>query len=116
MSALRGRTIAATAWRGQLEAALADVREDPGAEPVHRLRVASERLKVWLTLSGDFALRRELSWLRSRAGRLRDLDVRLAMEVPGPLAARWRAQRSAARRALVAPLRSARVAKLLAAL
>lgn len=116
MSALRGRTIAATPWRVRLEEAIAFVRSDPGAEPVHRLRVASERLKVWLTLSGDFALREELSWLRARAGRVRDLDVRLAMGPPRRVAARWRRERAAARRTLLAALRSARVASLLAAL
>lgn len=67
-------------------------REGTDPEGVHQLRVAAQRLRVWLELGGraDPGLRE----LRTRAGSVRDLDVQL-LAGPPPLLAGWLLERRA---------------------
>lgn len=107
------------------------VRAGLDSRPVHAMRVAARRQRAALRVFGDFlppkALRRARRGLQSIArglGAVRDLDVQLealreyqAQQAPEraadlePLAAAWRAEREAAREALVAHLDSRGYAK-----
>lgn len=101
-------------WLAVLRDALPDAGTDP--ESVHRLRVASRRLDVWLRLAGRARLRDDLRWLRRAAGPVRDLDVLVAREWPAREARRLRTLRANARRALREALGDARLVGTLQAL
>jgi CHAD domain-containing protein len=106
-----------------------------GSDPegVHRMRVASRRMREVVALFRDAlpaatqALRSELGWARRSLGDMRDLDVQIAKleseaaaadggDALGPLIARLEREREDARGRMLAALDSARFEELLAAL
>lgn len=109
-------TVPADPWLARLIDAAVRVRRDAGPEPVHDLRVALARLEVWLAFGGGRALRRDLRWLRRRAGAVRDLDVGLSLRPPDAVAAACRRRHAAARGRLLGALRGPRAAALFEAL
>jgi CHAD domain-containing protein len=101
--------IACTRWLEHLLSQLPLVRAGGDAEAVHQLRVASARLRVWLTLGGLRVLHDDLRWLRRQAAGARDLDVCLALAPPPALAERLRRRLPKARGALIRALDAPRV-------
>lgn len=99
-----------------LREALADARRGRKERGVHRLRVVTRRLDVWLRLAGMRALRDDLRWLRAMAGPVRDLDVLLAQHAGHEGAEGLHADRALALVSLVAGLDAGRTAALVTAL
>lgn len=89
-----------------------------GREPegVHQVRVAARRLGVWLELADRRVLAGDLRWLRNAAGEVRDLDVLLALSLPGALRGDLLARYDSARAALVVDLEGPRCLGLIDAL
>jgi CHAD domain-containing protein len=108
--------IPATRWLEHLARHLAVARDGEDPEGVHQLRVACGRLSVWLELAGWRVLRDDLAWLRGSAGRVRELDVLLADDLPEAFASWLRERRHAERQRLLAALDHPRLAGLLTAL
>lgn len=68
------------AWLDALRAGVDDARGPVTVDGVHDLRVATRRVDVYLRLGGWAVLREDLRRLRTVAGPVRDLDVRMAEE------------------------------------
>ena len=114
------------------QAAVVGAGDNP--EAVHKMRVATRRLRAALRVFEDFLppsaidLRRELKWLAGTLGGVRDLDVQIHSladacralqaqpEAAGPVVSLFEARRSTARAALVGGLAAPRFAKLVGAL
>lgn len=62
----------------ELRRALPEARRGRKEAGIHKLRVLTRRIDVWLRLSRIRVLRDDLRWLRALAGPVRDLDVLLA--------------------------------------
>lgn len=108
--------IALAPWLEHLRAHLPVARAGSDPEGVHQVRVGAGHLDVWLELAGMRVLRDDLAWLRSGAGRVRELDVLIATG-PEPDWRRWiEERRQAERERLVALLDDRRLDGLLEAL
>ena len=103
-------------WLGHLEAHLPVARAGRDPEGVHQVRVALGRIDLWLRAAGLRVLRDDVRWLRSGAGRVRDLDVQLSLDPPNPWARRLERERVAAREELLRILDQPRVGGLVRAL
>jgi CHAD domain-containing protein len=103
-------------WLTELIEVAVAARKGQNPEVVHRLRVALERLRVWLVLGRRREPRNDLRWVRGQLGALRDIDVQLALGPPEALAAKLRAERVPALRRLRRALRSDRFTRAVAAL
>jgi triphosphatase len=113
------------------QAAVVGASDDP--EAVHKMRVATRRLRAALRVFEDILppcaseLGRELKWLAAILGAVRDLDVqihslgeasqtlRAAPEATWPVVCLFQARRGEAREALVAALAAPRFAELVGA-
>jgi CHAD domain-containing protein len=104
-------TISAQTWLDALHEHLVEARRGE-VEGVHGLRVAAERLRVWLWMHGTHVLGDDLRWLRKTAGRVRDLDVALAHEESVPMRSWLSEERRARQVELEAALRSPRLVAL----
>ncbi len=82
-------------------------------EGVHQVRVATRRLDVWLRLAGQRTFRDDLAWLRRGASSVRDLDVVLERDLPGPLRAWLVEEHQVARTTLIECLDDERLGALL---
>lgn len=101
-------TISAQTWLDPLHEHLVEARRGE-VEGVHGLRVAAERLRVWLWLGGTRVLRDDLRWLRKAAGRVRELDVAIAHEESVPMRSWLPDERRTHQGELEAKLRSPRL-------
>lgn len=86
---------------------MAKAGDDPQA--VHQVRIALERLRVWLFLSERQELETELKWLRDEVGQVRDLHIQLKEEPPRALAELLRARLAQAQARLAETLEQPRV-------
>ncbi|MCU0695088.1 MAG: CHAD domain-containing protein [Myxococcaceae bacterium] len=98
--------------RASVEAARATLEP----EAIHQARVASRRLRVFLTLGGVHVLRDDLRWLARALSRLRDLDVAMAERFGGDFGRWLTAQHEVARRAATDVLQHPRLDGVLRAL
>jgi CHAD domain-containing protein len=115
--AKHARRLAPKRWLARLVRAIATARANASAEVVHAMRVALGRLRTWLRLGGRArTLDHELRWLRRACGRVRDLDVLLALHPPASVARDMRASRARAAEVLRATLDDERVARAIASL
>jgi CHAD domain-containing protein len=103
-------------WLEELAAASNTARRKQDPQAVHRVRVAIERLRVWLILGKRRAPSDDLRWIRRRMAEVRDIDARLALDPPDALAMKLRAARAPAWRRARQALRSKRFASAIAAL
>jgi CHAD domain-containing protein len=103
-------------WLEALREAIAHTLASEDPEGPHRIRAALARLRIWLVLGGRRALLRELTWLRRRAGKVRDLDVQLKQHPPDAWREDLERRRRHRRARLSKALRSKRTTRLLEAL
>ncbi|MCA2981413.1 MAG: CHAD domain-containing protein [Myxococcaceae bacterium] len=101
-----------------LRASVEAARATLAPEAVHQVRVASRRLRVFLTLAQVPVLRGDLRWLARALSRVRDLDVVLeaGVDASGPFSRWLRRQRVAAHREAARALAQPRVDGVLRAL
>jgi len=103
-------------WLRRLLVAIPIARLGADPEGAHQLRRALAHLQAWLALADRRALREEVRWLRTRASKVRDLDVRLTQDPPPAVARRWQRRRVGAHQRLLDALDDPRTAALLATL
>lgn len=108
--------ISVTRWLEHLARHLPIARSGGDPEGVHQVRVACGRLGVWLELARWWVVVDDLRWLRGSAGRVRELDVLLADELPEDFAAWLEERRREEREEMLATLDHPRLAGLLTAL
>jgi CHAD domain-containing protein len=87
-AARSGRRLALTPQLEHLRASVEAARATLDPEAIHQARVASRRLRVFLTLAEVPVLRDDLRWLARALSRLRDLDVVRGEGLRGPFR-RW---------------------------
>lgn len=115
-TARSGLRLTLTPQLEHLRACVEAARATLEPEAIHQARVASRRLRVFLTLAQVPVLHDDLRWLSRGLSRLRDLDVVRAEGWRGPFAAWLDAEHVAARRDAAALLQQPRLEGLLRAL
>lgn len=86
-TARSGLRLALTPQLEHLRASVEAARATLDPEAIHQARVASRRLRVFLTLAQVPVLHDDLRWLARALSRLRDLDVVRAEGLRGPFSA-----------------------------
>lgn len=102
-------SIPAGPWLEHLVSQLPMAKAGDNPQAVHQVRIALERLRVWLFLGQRQELEPELKWLRDEVGQVRDLQIQLKEEPPDALAELLRARLAEAQARLAETLEQPRV-------
>lgn len=92
---MQSSDLLSTTWCVHLRTHAPIARAGVDPEGIHQVRVALQRMRIWLRMHRKKRFARRLRDLRATLGAARDLDVLLLRDPPEPFAAWLRSQREA---------------------